>query len=175
MKWYTVQVHSNYELKAKKDLLHRIQKLNVQDKFGEILIPIENVLSHDVKGRTRKRTKASYPGYMFVQMEMTDQTWHVVKNADKVITFIGNQKPNEVSLSQIEQIRKVMSGEVLKPRTKIKFSIGEKVKVITGAFENFSGVVQDICDDKQKLKVVVNIFGRETPVEIGFSEVAGLA
>jgi len=174
MEWYVVQVHSNYELKAKQDLLDRIEHFDAHDKFGEILIPTEQVTKHSTDGKTRKRTKAVYPGYMFVEMEMTDEAWHIVKGANKVTTFIGNQKPQKVSLRQIEEIRKTMAGDVAKPKIKPKFTTGEKIRITSGAFANFTGIVQELLDDKQKVKVCVNIFGRETPVELAYTEVSAL-
>ncbi len=170
-KWYVIQTYSGYENKVKEALLLRIKENNKEPMFGEILVPTETVQETGPNGKQRVRQKTSLPGYIFVEMEMTEDAWHLVKDTPKVTQFIGNQRPQEVRPSEIdEQRRRVVEGAV-KPKPRVNFEVGDEIRVIDGAFANFSGTVEEVKPDKQKLKVKVSIFGRATPVELDFSQV----
>ncbi len=170
-KWYVVTTYSGYENKVKLALQERIRQFKVEDQFGEILIPTETVTEQAKDGKSRVKTKTSFPGYVFVEMDMNEHAWHIVKDTPKVTGFIGNQKPQEVKPPHIEEVRKGISEGAVKPKPRHQFQEGDEVRVIVGAFANFSGTVQEVKPDKQKLKVMVSIFGRPTPVELDFSHV----
>jgi transcriptional antiterminator NusG len=170
-KWYVVTTYSGYENKVRAALQERIRQYKMEDKFGEILIPSETVTEHAKDGKARVKTKTSFPGYVFVEMEMGEHAWHVVKDTPKVTGFVGNQKPQEVKPPHIEGIRKGITEGAVKPKPRQQFQEGDEVRVVVGAFANFSGTVQEVKPDKQKLKVMVSIFGRPTPVELDFSHV----
>ena len=170
-KWYVIQTYSGYENKVKEALLQRIKEHNKEAQFGEVLIPTETVQEQRGNGKQRIRQKTSLPGYIFVEMEMSEEAWHLVKDTPKVTGFIGNQRPQEVRPQEIEdQRRRTVEGAV-KPKPRVNFDVGDEIRVIDGAFANFSGTVEEVKPDKQKLKVKVSIFGRATPVELDFSQV----
>lgn len=171
MKWYVVTTYSGYENKVKQALSERIRQHRMEDKFGEILIPSETVTEQTKAGKTRVKSKTSFPGYLFVEMLMGEHAWHLVKDTPKVTGFIGNQKPQEVKPPHIEDLRKGIVEGAVKPKPRHLFQEGDEVRVVVGAFANFSGTVQEVKPDKQKLKVMVSIFGRPTPVELDFSHV----
>jgi transcriptional antiterminator NusG len=170
-KWYVVTTYSTYENKVKVALQERIRQHHMEGKFGEILIPSETVTSVGKDGKSRVRAKTTFPGYIFVEMEMGEEAWHVVKDTPKVTGFVGNQRPREVKPPHIEDLRKGITEGAVKPKPRQQFQEGDEVRVVVGAFANFSGTVQEIRPDKQKLKVMVSIFGRPTPVELDFSHV----
>jgi transcriptional antiterminator NusG len=170
-KWYVVTTYSTYENKVKVALQERIRQHHMEDKFGEILIPSETVTSVGKDGKSRARAKTTFPGYIFVEMEMGEEAWHVVKDTPKVTGFVGNQRPQEVKPPQVEDLRKGITEGAVKPKPRQQFQEGDEVRVVVGAFANFSGTVQEIRPDKQKLKVMVSIFGRPTPVELDFGHV----
>ena len=170
-KWYVIQTYSGYENKVKTSLQERIKQFSMEEKFGEILIPTETVQEARAGGKSRVRQKTSFPGYIFVEMEMNEAAWHVVKDTPKVTGFIGNQTPQEVKPPQIDDLRKGIVEGAVKPKPRVSFEEGDEVRVIDGAFANFSGVVEEVKPEKQKLKVKVSIFGRATPVELDFSQV----
>jgi transcription termination/antitermination protein NusG len=170
-KWYVIQTYSGYENKVKEALLQRIKEHSKEASFGEILIPTETVQEARAGGKARVRQKTSFPGYIFVEMEMTEEIWHLVKDTPKVTGFIGNQKPQEVKSPQIDDLRKIIVEGAVKPKPRVSFEQGDEIRVIDGAFANFSGTVEEVKPDKQKLKVKVSIFGRATPVELDFSQV----
>jgi transcription termination/antitermination protein NusG len=170
-KWYVVTTYSGYENKVKAALQERIRQFKAEDKFGEILIPAETVTEQAKDGKSRVKTKTSFPGYVFVEMEMSENAWHLVKDTPKVTGFIGNQRPQEVKPPHIEDLRKGIVEGAVKPKPRHQFQEGDEVRVVVGAFANFSGTVQEVKPDKQKLKVMVSIFGRPTPVELDFSHV----
>ena len=170
-KWYVVTTYSGYENKVKSALQERIRQHRMEDKFGEIMIPAETVTDSGKDGKQRLKTKTSFPGYVFVEMEMSETIWHLVKDTPKVTGFIGNQRPQEVRPQEIEdQRRRTVEGAV-KPKPRVNFDVGDEIRVIDGAFANFSGTVEEVKPDKQKLRVKVSIFGRATPVELDFSQV----
>ena len=169
-KWYVVHTYSGYEHKAKAALEERVKSLGRAEEFGEVLVPAEKVVEL-VKGRKKTSSRKFFPGYILVNMVLNDDTWHVVKATPKVTGFIGNQRPQEVRPQEIEdQRRRTVEGAV-KPKPRVNFDVGDEIRVIDGAFANFSGTVEEVKPDKQKLKVKVSIFGRATPVELDFSQV----
>lgn len=170
-KWYVIHTYSGYEAKVRDALQQRAKQYALEDKFGEILIPSETVTENRPGGKTRIRQKLSLPGYIFVEMEMSENVWHLVKDTPKVTGFIGNQTPQEVPTAQIESLRRGIEGNVAKPKPRQTFEIGEEVRVLDGAFANFTGTVDEVKLDKQKLKVKVSIFGRPTSVELDFASV----
>jgi transcriptional antiterminator NusG len=170
-KWYVVTTYSGYENKVKQALVERIRQFKMEERFGEILIPSESVTLHGKDGKSRLRAKTTFPGYVFVEMLMSEEAWHIVKETPKVTGFIGNQKPQEVKPPHIEDLRKGITEGAAKPKPRQAFVEGDEVRVTVGAFANFSGTVQEVKPDKQKLKVMVSIFGRPTPVELDFSHV----
>jgi transcriptional antiterminator NusG len=170
-KWYVVTTYSNYENKVKVALQERIRQFKMEASFGEILVPTETITTQGKDGKSRVRSKTTFPGYVFVEMMMTENTWHLVKDTPKVTGFVGNQKPQPVKPPHIEDLRKGITEGAVKPKPRQQFQEGDDVRVTVGAFANFSGTVQEVKPDKQKLKVMVSIFGRPTPVELDFSHV----
>lgn len=171
-KWYIINVATSSENTAKNAIEERIRTNKLEQYFGEILIPAENVVEL-VKGQKTTKSRKFFPGYIFVQMFLNDQTWHLVKNSSKVTGFVGGAKtrPPEVPEAEVMRVTQQMAGVSEKPRTKINFSIGEQVTVVDGPFNNFTGTVEDINEEKAKVKVLVSIFGRPTPVELDFVQV----
>ena len=170
-KWYVVQTYSGFENRVKESLLQRVKEHSREESFGEVLIPTESVQETTGTGKQRVRQKNSFRGYLFVEMEMNEENWHIVKDTPKVTGFVGNQKPQEVKPPQIDELRRSIVEGAVKPKPRVSFEMGDEIRVIDGAFANFSGVVEEVKPDKQKLKVKVSIFGRATPVELDFSQV----
>ncbi|MFK8137840.1 MAG: transcription termination/antitermination protein NusG [Bdellovibrionales bacterium] len=174
MKWYIVNAHSGYEEKAKKGLLERIRKSQKEDSFGDILIPTEDVVELK-KGAKKTSSRRFFPGYMFIQMSLSEETWHIVKGTTYISNFIGNgSKPLPVSEEEVQKITNQMTSGAEKPRPKYTFDLGEEVRVVDGPFSNFNGSVEQVDADKGKLKVLVSIFGRPTPVELDYIQVEKL-
>jgi transcriptional antiterminator NusG len=171
-KWYIVNVQTSCENTAKKAIEEKIKTSKMEEMFGEILIPAENVVEL-VKGQKQTRSRKFFPGYIFVQMFLNDETWHLVRNASKVTGFVGGTKtrPPEVPEAEVFRVTQQMAGVAEKPKMKVKFSVGENVTVVDGPFANFQGTVEEINEDKAKLKVLVSIFGRPTPVELDYIQV----
>jgi transcriptional antiterminator NusG len=171
-KWYIINVQSGCEATAKTAIEERIRSNKLEAHFGEILIPAENVVEL-VKGQKTTKSRKFFPGYIFVNMFLSDQTWHLVKNSSKVGGFVGGGKtrPPEVPEAEVMRVTQQMAGLGEKPKTKINFSVGEQVMVVDGPFSNFNGTVEDINEEKAKVKVLVSIFGRPTPVELDFVQV----
>jgi transcriptional antiterminator NusG len=171
MKWYGVHTYSGYENKVKLSLEERIRSLNVEEYFGEVLIPAETVVELK-KGERKTSTRKFFPGYILVQMELNDETWHVVKDTPKVTGFVGGGTvPATIPDEDVAKITARMEEDVERPKPKVAFEVGETVRVVDGPFLNFTGVVEDVKPDKAKLKVMVSIFGRVTPVELEFIQV----
>ena len=170
-KWYVIQTYSGYEGKVKSGLQERIKQHGMAEQFGEILIPTETVRDNRGGGKTKVRQKTSLPGYIFVEMDLSEKAWHLVKDTARVTGFIGNQTPTPVPSVEIDRLRKGMEEGVMRPRVAVKFEEGDEVRVIDGAFANFSGTVEEVKPEKQKLRVKVSIFGRATPVELEFGQV----
>lgn len=171
-KWYIVNVQTGCEATAKKAIEEKIKTSKMEELFGDILIPSENVVEL-VKGQKQTKSRKFFPGYMFVQMFLNDETWHLVKHSSKVTGFVGGAKtrPPEVPEAEVFRVTQQMAGVAEKPRSKVKFSVGEPVTVVDGPFSNFNGTVEEINEDKAKVKVLVSIFGRPTPVELDFIQV----
>ena len=172
LQWYVVHAYSNYEHKVKSSLEERIKRHGLQERFGEILVPTEEVVEMR-EGQRRKSERKFFPGYVLVQMEMDDETWHLVKEVPKVLGFIGgsSDKPAPISDKEAQAILNRVQEGVDKPRPKILFEPGEVVRVTDGPFNDFSGVVENVNYEKNKLRVAVQILGRSTPVELDFSQV----
>lgn len=171
-KWYIVNVQTSCESTAKKAIEEKIKSSKMEEYFGEILIPAENVVEL-VKGQKQTKSRKFFPGYIFVQMFLNDETWHLVRNSSKVTGFVGGTKtrPPEVPEAEVFRVTQQMAGVAEKPKPKVKFSVGENVTVIDGPFSNFQGSVEEVNEDKAKLKVLVSIFGRPTPVELDYIQV----
>ena len=169
-KWYIVNVATGSEATAKASIEKRIQQQKMETLFGEILIPAENVVEL-VKGQKMTRSRKFFPGYMFVQMVLSEKTWHLVRGSSKVTGFVGGNKPTPVPDHEVLRVTQQMETGAEKPRPKFKFSVGENVTVVDGPFTNFNGTVEDINEEKGKVKVSVSIFGRATPVELDFIQV----
>jgi transcription termination/antitermination protein NusG len=170
MKWYVVHTYSGHENKARLSLQERVKQMGKEAQFGQVLIPTESVLEM-VKGQRRTTTRKFYPGYMFVQMELSEETFHLVKNTPKITGFLGGTNPTPVPEKDIAAINSQMSDGATKPKPRISFDEGENVRVIDGPFANFAGIVEEVKAEKQKLRVLVSIFGRATPVELDFAQV----
>lgn len=170
-KWYIVNVQTGCEATAKASIEKKAKTAKMDHMIAEILIPAENVVEL-VKGKKATRSKKFFPGYIFVKMTLTDETWHLVKNATKVTGFVGGKvRPPEVPEHEVLRVAKQMEAGAEKPKPKVKFSVGESVMVVDGPFSNFNGTVEDINQEKGKIKVLVSIFGRPTPVELDFVQV----
>jgi len=169
-KWYGIHTYSGFENKVRLSLLERIKNQSLEDYFGNILIPSETVVELK-KGERRTSSRKFFPGYILVNMELNDETWHVVKETSKVTGFVGGNNPVPIPDEEVNKITRRMEEGVERPRPKILFEVGETVRVVDGPFLNFSGVVEDVRPDKGKLRVMVSIFGRATPVELEFMQV----
>ena len=171
-RWYVVHAFSGYEGKVKRSLEERIRRFGMEDYFGDILVPTEEVV--EVKGGQQRRSERKFfPGYVLVNMEMTDDTWHLVKDVPNVLGFIGGteDRPAPITDKEAEAILQRMQEGTEKPRPKVLFEPGEVVRVIDGPFNDFTGVVEEVDYDKSRPKVSVSIFGRSTPVDLEFSQV----
>lgn len=170
--WYVVQAYSGFENQVKRSLVERIKRFSMEEEFGDILVPTEEVVEMR-EGQKRKSERKFFPGYVLVNMEMNDETWHLVKDAPKVLGFIGgsSDKPAPISEREAQSIIQRMQEGVDKPKPKVLFEPGEVVRVTDGPFNDFNGVVEEVDFEKSRLKVSVLIFGRSTPVELEFGQV----
>ncbi|MEQ5817731.1 transcription antitermination protein nusG [Marinobacter sp. es.042] len=171
-RWYVVHAYSGFEKQVMRTLRERVALHEMEDRFGEILVPTEEVVEMR-EGKKRKSERKFYPGYVLVQMEMDDATWHLVKNTPRVLGFIGGTKDKPAPITEKEAeaiLRRVESGAD-KPKPKTLFEPGEVVRVVEGPFADFNGVVEEVDYDKSRVKVAVLIFGRSTPVELEFGQV----
>ena len=174
LKWYIVHVYSGFENKVKTNLQDRIASSPHGDKFGEVVVPTEEIVEL-VKGKRKTSSRKFYPGYILVRMELNDETWHIVNDTAKVTGFLGGrEKPAPISDQEAEQILNRMEAGKLKPQPKFFFESGDEIRVIDGPFTNFNGTVEDVNPEKGKIKVMVSIFGRSTPVELDFVQVTKL-
>ena len=172
LEWYVVHTYSGYENKVKIALEERIASTGNSEKFGEILIPTEQVVEL-VQGKRKTSSRKFYPGYILVQMELSDEVWHLVQDTPKVTGFLGGEdSPSSLTDEEAEIIIGQVEAGKLKPQPKYLFEPGDEVRVVDGPFTNFSGTVEDVKPDKGKLRVMVSIFGRATPVELEFVQVA---
>jgi len=172
MNWYVVHTYSQFEKSVQRALTERIQREGMQDKFSQILVPVEEVVELK-SGQKSISERKFFPGYVLVEMEMTDESWHLVKSTPKVTGFLGGSamKPTPISEKEVQNIMKQMQAGVEKPRPKVLFEVGELVRVKDGPFTDFNGSVEDVNYDKSKIRVAVTIFGRSTPVELDFGQV----
>lgn len=171
-KWYVIHTYSGYENKVKTNLEHRIDSMNMSDKIFDVIIPTEDVM--EVKGGKKQITQRKvFPGYILVEMELTDDSWYVVRNTPGVTGFVGsNARPSALSREEVERVKTKTGFE--KPKPKTEYTEGQSIKVISGPLADFTGTIAEINVDQSKLKVLVSIFGRETPVELTFDQVAKL-
>jgi transcription termination/antitermination protein NusG len=172
LRWYVVHAYSNFEGKVKLALEERIQREGLEQFFGKILIPTEEVVEMRM-GQQRKSERKFFPGYVLVQMELTDETWHLVKDIPKVLGFIGgtSDRPAPISEKEAMAILNRVEEGVNKPRPKVLFEVGQVVRIVDGPFKDFNGVVEEVNYEKNKLKISVLIFGRSNSVELAFGQV----
>ncbi len=171
-RWYVVHAYSGFESQVMKAILERIQRANLVERFGEILVPTEEVVELR-GGQKRKSERKFFPGYVLVEMEMDEETWHLVRSTPKVLGFIGgtSDKPAPITQKEADTILRRMQDSSEKPKPKVLFEAGEVVRVIEGPFADFNGVVEEVNYEKSRLRVAVLIFGRSTPVELQFDQV----
>ena len=172
LRWYVVHAYSGFEQQVKRSLEERIKLAHAEEKFGDVLVPTEEVVEMR-DGQKRKSDRKFFPGYVLVQMEMDDETWHLVKDVPKVMGFIGgsSDKPAAISDREAEAILNRVQEGAEKPRPKVLFEAGEVVRITDGPFNDFNGVVEEVDYDKNRLRVEVSIFGRSTPVDLEFGQV----
>ena len=171
LKWYVVHVYSGFESKVKSALEETVASFPHPEKFGEVLVPTEEIVELS-KGKRKTSSRKFYPGYILVRMELDDETWHVVNNTPKVTGFLGGrEKPTPISDEEADQILNRMEAGKLKPQPKYYFETGDEIRVADGPFTNFNGTVEEVNAEKGKIKVLVSIFGRSTPVELDFVQV----
>ncbi|MCJ7683186.1 MAG: transcription termination/antitermination protein NusG [Desulfobacteraceae bacterium] len=171
LKWYIVHVYSGFEDKVKRNLDERIEALGQKESFGNILVPTEQVIELR-KGQKKTSSRKFYPGYILVQMALNKDTWHLVNDTAKVTGFVGGEiNPTPISDEEAERIVRQMEEGVSRPKQRYSFEEGDEVRVVDGPFTNFQGVVEEMKPDKEKLRVLINIFGRPTPVELDFIQV----
>lgn len=171
-RWYVVHTYSQFEKSVQRALVERIAREGMEDLFGQILVPVEEVVELK-SGQKSISERKFFPGYVLVEMDMTDESWHLVKNTPKVTGFLGGSamKPTPITQKEVDNIMSQMQAGVEKPRPKVLFEVGEAVRVKEGPFTDFHGSVEDVNYDKSKLRVAVTIFGRSTPVELSFGQV----
>jgi transcriptional antiterminator NusG len=178
-KWYVVHTYSGFEQKAKAALEERVRSLRLSeetralgDKFGDVVVPVERVQELGKGGARKVSNRKFFPGYIFVNMELDEETWHVVKDTPKVTGFVGHStSPPEVPAAEVEAIKAQMEEGALRPKPKVLFEVGEAVKVVDGPFQDFNGTVEEVRPEKGKVRVLISIFGRATPVELDFVQV----
>jgi len=172
LRWYVVHAYSGFEQQVKRAIEDRVRRAGMDDRFGEILVPTEEVIEMR-EGQKRRSERKFFPGYVLVQMDMNDETWHLIRGVPRVLGFIGGtpDRPSPISEKEADSILNRIQEGVEKPRPKVLFEVGEIVRVIEGPFNDFNGVVEEVNYDKNRLLVAVQIFGRSTPVELDFHQV----
>lgn len=170
LKWYIVHTYSGHENKARLALLERVRNQGLTDFFGDVLVPTESVME-TVKGQRRTTTRKFFPGYMFVQMHLDDRSFHLVKNTPKITGFLGGTKPTPVPEREITGVQSSVTEGKRPQKVKVSFEVGDTVRVTDGPFASFSATIEEVKPEKQKVKVLVSIFGRATPVELDFTQV----
>lgn len=169
--WYVVHTHSGFEARVKLGLEERIRNAKLQEKFGRIIVPQEKVVEL-VKGEKKTSTRKFFPGYMLIQLDLNDETWHLVKNTPKVTGFVGDMhNPVPLTPQEVQNLFEQMEGGAQRPRAKVQYEVGDSVKIVDGPFADFNGSVDEVKPDKGKLRVLISIFGRNTPVELDFVQV----
>lgn len=170
-KWFVVNAHSGMEYKAKLSLEERVRSLHKEELVSEVIVPEETVVEL-VRGQKKTTKRKFFPGYILVKMRLTDESWHLIKNTPKITGFVGDKRnPVPVPEAEIQRMTNRISEGASRPKSKVNFSEGEKVRVVDGPFNNFNGVIEDVNADKGKIRVLVSIFGRSTPVELDFVQV----
>lgn len=170
--WYILHTYSGFEEKVKANMLERIKKAGQEEMFGEILVPTEQVVEM-IQGAKKTSTRKFFPGYILLNVDLNDETWHTVRGTPKVTGFVGNDlHPEPVSDEEAMKIISRIKDGALKPKPKVMYEEGDTIRVIDGPFANFQGVVDEVHPDKGRVKVMVSIFGRETPVELDFIQIA---
>lgn len=173
LQWYVVHAYSGFENQVKRSMEDRVKRSGLEEKFGQILVPTEEVIEMR-DGQKRKSDRKFFPGYVLVQMEMDESSWHLVKDCPKVMGFIGgtSDKPTAITEREAQTILNRIQEGTEKPKPKVLFEVGEVVRVIDGPFTDFNGVVEEVNYEKSRLRVAVSIFGRSTPVELEFGQVS---
>jgi len=171
-KWYVIHTYSGYEGKAKAALEERVRSMHMEQKIGAVLVPTERVQELGKGGQRKISSRKFFPGYIFVNMLLDDETWHVIKNTPKITGFVGHAtNPPEVPEHEVMEITQQMEEGALRPKPKVLFEVGEAIKVIDGPFQDFNGTVEEVKPEKGKVRVLISIFGRATPVELDFVQV----
>jgi len=172
LRWYVIHAYSGFENQVKRSLDERVKRAGLEEMFGQILVPTEEVVEMR-EGQKRKSDRKFFPGYVLVQMEMTDETWHLVKDVPRVMGFIGGtaERPAPITEKEAQAILDRVQEGAEKPRPKVLFEPGEVVRIVEGPFNDFNGVVEEVDYEKNRLRVAVTIFGRSTPVELEFGQV----
>lgn len=169
-RWYVVHTYSGFENKVRLSVQEQFRSSGFEEKLGDIVVPTEQVV--EVKGgKKRTSSRKFFPGYILIEMECDENTWYLVKNTPKVTGFLGGNTPSPLSDSEVQNVVKQMRGEVEKPKPKVEFEKGENIRVVDGPFVNFTGTIDEVHPDRGKLKVMVSIFGRTTPVELEMLQV----
>jgi transcriptional antiterminator NusG len=171
-RWYVMHVYSGFEKKAKQAIVEKAEKLGLSDKFGDILVPTEEVVELR-RGAKINTERKFFPGYVLINMEMTDQTWHLVRDTPKVTGFLGGSgtRPVPISEAEAQRIMSQVKEGIERPRPSITFEIGEQVRVCDGPFNSFNGLIEEVDEERSRVKVAVSIFGRSTPVELEYGQV----
>ncbi len=170
MRWYVLHVYSGFEHKVADSIKEQAAKKGLEEKFGDILVPTETVVDIQ-KGKKVQSERKFFPGYVLIQMDLNDDTWHVVKNTPKVTGFLGGKKPVPMTSAEAERVRRQIQEGVDRPKSSVNYEVGEQVRVIDGPFASFAGIVDEVDTEKSRLKVSVTIFGRPTAVELEYSQV----
>ena len=171
MRWYVVHAYSGFENQVMRMLRERIERADMQEEFGDVLVPTEEVVEMR-RGAKVNAERKFFPGYVLAKMEMTDETWHLVKNTPKVTGFLGTGgKPSPITNAEADRILKQVQEGIERPKPSITFEVGEQVRVSDGPFASFNGLVEEVDEERARLKVSVSIFGRATPVELEYAQV----